>query len=31
MGSFLPNVFLFTGHFFPENDSDRLRTPPLIN
>ena len=29
MVSFPPNVFLFTGHFFPENDSDRLRTPPL--
>ena len=30
MGSFLPNVFLFTGHFFPKTFSDRLRTPPLI-
>ena len=29
MVSFFPNVFLFTGHFFPENFSDRLRTPPL--
>ena len=29
MVSFSPNVFLFTGHFFPENVSDRLRTPPL--
>ena len=28
MVSFPPNVFLFTGRFFPENAFRPLRTPP---
>ena len=30
MGSFSPNVFLFTGHFFPENVFRPSTDPPLI-
>ena len=29
MGSFSPNVFLFTGHFFPENVFRPATDPPL--
>ena len=29
MGSFPPNVFLFTGHFFPENVFRPSTDPPL--
>ena len=29
MVSFSPNVFLFTGHFFPGNVFRPLQTPPL--
>ena len=29
MGSFPPNVFLFTGHFFPENVFRPSTAPPL--
>jgi hypothetical protein len=31
MGSFPPNVFLFTGHFFPENLVRPSTDPPLKN